>query len=298
MLAARPRHHWRPQSSVKVCIYLNLGAPCSSSNCSKSELQISCGRGVEECETINVNELWVQCREGINISKKMLFQVGGCGYIRYHLERETIAKSSVIKCTNPGLQILWPNDLLLKTWWNTFNLKTKSIWRFELLIVEQDCNRSVKVREICFLNPSTVRLFYSTSLSRQGSLYNSTWSPGQLSLLQKLAVSVLGITVVSLSPHKAPVYMTSFWSAVKRDSAISLMAINQMTHACLWMCPHAWGHMAAKRAGLVTLYMTFSERELIPSHNRLRDRYGKLLHRYLGCLGDHQSTGPVEMPWY
>lgn len=85
MLAARPRHHWRPQSSVKVCIYLNLG---SSSNCSKSELQISCGRGVEECETINVNELWVQCREGINISKKMLFQVGGCGYIRYHLERE------------------------------------------------------------------------------------------------------------------------------------------------------------------------------------------------------------------
>lgn len=74
MLAAHPRHHWRPQSSVKVCIYLNLGAPCSSSNCSKSELQISCGRGVEECETINVNELWVQCREGINISKKCYFR--------------------------------------------------------------------------------------------------------------------------------------------------------------------------------------------------------------------------------
>lgn len=46
-----------------------------------------------------------------------------------------------------------------------------------------------------------------------------------------------------------------------------------------------------KTAGLVTLCMTFSERELIPSYNRLRDRYGKLLHRYLGCLGDHQSTG-------
>lgn len=49
--------------------------------------------------------------------------------------------------------------------------------------------------------------------------------------------------------------------------------------------------MEWKKAGLVTLYMTFSERELIPSYNRLRDRYGKLLHRYLGCLGDHQSTG-------
>lgn len=45
------------------------------------------------------------------------------------------------------------------------------------------------------------------------------------------------------------------------------------------------------RTGLVTLCVTFSERELIPSYNRLRDRYGKLLLRYLGCLGDHQSTG-------
>lgn len=44
-------------------------------------------------------------------------------------------------------------------------------------------------------------------------------------------------------------------------------------------------------AGLVTLRMTFSERELIPSYNRLWGRYGKLLHRYLSCLGDHQSTG-------
>lgn len=42
---------------------------------------------------------------------------------------------------------------------------------------------------------------------------------------------------------------------------------------------------------LVTLWMTFSERELIPSYNRLWDRYGKLLHCYLSCLGDHQSTG-------
>lgn len=50
-------------------------------------------------------------------------------------------------------------------------------------------------------------------------------------------------------------------------------------------------YMTGKRAGLVTLCMTFSERELIPSHNRLRDRYGKLLHRYLGCQGDHQCTG-------
>lgn len=46
-----------------------------------------------------------------------------------------------------------------------------------------------------------------------------------------------------------------------------------------------------KEAGLVTLPMTFSERELIPSYNRLWGRYGKLLHRYLSCLGDHQSTG-------
>lgn len=37
--------------------------------------------------------------------------------------------------------------------------------------------------------------------------------------------------------------------------------------------------------------MTFSESELIPSYNRLWGRYGKLLHRYLGCLGDHRSTG-------
>lgn len=49
--------------------------------------------------------------------------------------------------------------------------------------------------------------------------------------------------------------------------------------------------MGWKKAGLVTLCMTFSERELIPSYNRLWDRYGKLLHRYLSCLGDHQSTG-------
>lgn len=63
------------------------------------------------------------------------------------------------------------------------------------------------------------------------------------------------------------------------------------------MCPRVvWEEeggltWSGKKAGLVTLYMTFSERELIPSYNRLRDRYGKLLHRYLGCLGDHQSTG-------
>lgn len=50
-------------------------------------------------------------------------------------------------------------------------------------------------------------------------------------------------------------------------------------------------HGVEKKAGLVTLCMTFSERELIPSYNRLRGRYGKLLHRYLSCLGDHQSTG-------
>lgn len=50
------------------------------------------------------------------------------------------------------------------------------------------------------------------------------------------------------------------------------------------------GHMAVGKRQ-VTLCMTFSERELIPSYNRLQDRYGKLLHRYLSCLGDHQSTG-------
>lgn len=49
-----------------------------------------------------------------------------------------------------------------------------------------------------------------------------------------------------------------------------------------------WG---GNKAVWVTLCMTFSERELIPSYNRLWGRYGKLLHRYLGCLGDHQSTG-------
>lgn len=53
------------------------------------------------------------------------------------------------------------------------------------------------------------------------------------------------------------------------------------------------------RTGLVTLCVTFSERELIPSYNRLREeRYGKLLLRYLCCHGDHQSTGPVEVPRY
>ena len=57
------------------------------------------------------------------------------------------------------------------------------------------------------------------------------------------------------------------------------------------MCLYAGSIWAGEKAGLVTLCMTFSERELIPSYNRLRDRYGKLLHRYLGCLGDHQSTG-------
>lgn len=55
-------------------------------------------------------------------------------------------------------------------------------------------------------------------------------------------------------------------------------------------CPRG-GHMGCTEAGFLTLCMTFSERELIPSYNRLRDRYGKLQHRYLGCLGDHQSTG-------
>lgn len=44
-----------------------------------------------------------------------------------------------------------------------------------------------------------------------------------------------------------------------------------------------------KKAALVTLRLTFSEK-LIPRYNRLQGRYGKLLHRYLGCLGDHQST--------
>lgn len=74
-------------------------------------------------------------------------------------------------------------------------------------------------------------------------------------------------------------------------TAISLMALNEMAHACLWMWLHAGAIWGGKKAGLVTLCMTFSERELIPSYNRLWDRYGKLLHRYLGCLGDHQSTG-------
>lgn len=69
------------------------------------------------------------------------------------------------------------------------------------------------------------------------------------------------------------------------------MALNEMAHACLWIWLHAGPYGVEKKAGLVTLCMTFSERELIPSYNRLRDRYGKLLHRYLGCLGDHQSTG-------
>lgn len=67
------------------------------------------------------------------------------------------------------------------------------------------------------------------------------------------------------------------------------MALDEMTHACLYMCLRVGG--GGKDAGLVTLCLTFSERELILSYNRLRDRYGKLLHRYLGCLGDHQSTG-------
>lgn len=66
----------------------------------------------------------------------------------------------------------------------------------------------------------------------------------------------------------------------------------KMAQACLWMRPDTGGPIwRRKRAGLVTLRMTFSERELIPSYNRLRDRYGKLQARYLGCLGDHQSTG-------
>lgn len=60
-------------------------------------------------------------------------------------------------------------------------------------------------------------------------------------------------------------------------------------HVNEWVCTR--GPYGVEKAGLVTLCMTFSERELIPSYNRLWDRYGKLLHRYLGCLGDHQSTG-------
>lgn len=58
----------------------------------------------------------------------------------------------------------------------------------------------------------------------------------------------------------------------------------------VYECVLTRGHMAVGKRQ-VTLCMTFSERELIPSYNRLQDRYGKLLHRYLSCLGDHQSTG-------
>lgn len=76
-------------------------------------------------------------------------------------------------------------------------------------------------------------------------------------------------------------------------SAISVMAPNEMAHACAKSAHRRGGpHVVEKKeAGLVTLRMTFSERELIPSYNRLWGRYGKLLHRYLSCLGDHQSTG-------
>lgn len=60
-------------------------------------------------------------------------------------------------------------------------------------------------------------------------------------------------------------------------------------HMHVYKCAGStWG---GNKAVWVTLCMTFSERELIPSYNRLWGRYGKLLHRYLGCLGDHQSTG-------
>lgn len=64
----------------------------------------------------------------------------------------------------------------------------------------------------------------------------------------------------------------------------------------LWMCMNS--QEGKKIPGFMTLCLTFSENELIPAYNRLWCRYGKLLLRYLGCLGDHQRAGPVKMPRY